>query len=82
MYSPKMLSKAVDHNLIAGLCPEVFPGGIICLQYANDTIFSIKDEVESVQNLKFVLGAFEQMSGLKINFHKSELVLFGKAKEK
>ena len=52
------------------------------LQYADDIIFLIKDEVESVKNLKFILGTFEQMSGLKINFHKSELLLFGKAKEK
>jgi hypothetical protein len=56
--------------------------GVNMLQYADDTIFLIKDDIDSVQNLKFILGAFEQMSGLKINFHKSELMLFGKAKEK
>ena len=52
------------------------------LQYADDTIFLIKDEVDSVKNLNLILGTFEQMSGLKISFHKSELLLFGKAKEK
>ena len=31
------------------------------------------------RNLKFVLVLFEQMSGLKINFHKSEILCFGKA---
>jgi hypothetical protein len=31
--------------------------------------------------LKLLLCAFEQLSGLKINFHKSELFCFGEAKE-
>jgi hypothetical protein len=30
-------------------------------------------------NLKLILSAFEQLSGLKINFHKSELFCFGEA---
>ena len=33
------------------------------------------------RNLKLLLSAFEQMSGLKINFHKSELFCFGEAVE-
>ena len=32
------------------------------------------------KNLKLLLCAFEQFSGLKINFHKSELFCFGEAK--
>ena len=32
-------------------------------------------------NMKMILCAFEQVSGLKINFHKSEIYSFGKAKE-
>jgi hypothetical protein len=31
--------------------------------------------------MKLVLRIFEQLSGLKINFHKSEVYCFGKAKE-
>jgi hypothetical protein len=31
--------------------------------------------------MKLVLCIFEQLSGLKINFHKSEIYCFGKAKE-
>ena len=52
------------------------------LQYADDTIFLLEDNVESAQNLKFVLTMFEQMSGLKINFNKSEMFLFGGAKDR
>jgi hypothetical protein len=36
---------------------------------------------EKAKNLKLILLAFEQLSGLKINFHKSELYCFGEAKE-
>jgi hypothetical protein len=31
--------------------------------------------------MKLILSTFEQLSGLKINFHKSEIFCFGKAKE-
>lgn len=31
---------------------------------------------------KMVLSAYEKLSGLKINFHKSEMFCFGKAKER
>jgi hypothetical protein len=31
--------------------------------------------------MKLVLCIFEQLSGLKINFHKSEIFCFGKAKD-
>ena len=34
------------------------------------------------KNLKVVLCAFEKLSGLKINFHKSELFCLGEAQEK
>jgi hypothetical protein len=31
--------------------------------------------------MKLVLCIFEQLSGLKLNFHKSDVYCFGKAKE-
>lgn len=34
--------------------------------------FLLEDDVESVENLKIVLYLFEQLSGLKTNFHKNE----------
>ena len=33
------------------------------------------------RNMKLVLCLFEQLTGLKINFHKSELFCFGRAKD-
>jgi hypothetical protein len=32
---------------------------------------------QSIRNMKFLLYCFEWLSGLKINYHKSEVVVFG-----
>jgi hypothetical protein len=52
------------------------------LQYADDTILFIEDDLVKAKGLRLVLSAFEKISGLKINFHKSELFCFGEAKNK
>jgi hypothetical protein len=38
-------------------------------------------DLDKTQNMKLLLRVFEQASGLKINFHKSELLCFGQAQE-
>jgi hypothetical protein len=37
----------------------------------------VDHDLEKFRNLKLILEAFEQLLGLKINFHKSELFCFG-----
>jgi hypothetical protein len=50
------------------------PRGVVSLQYADNTlIFLEKDEGNAV-NLKWTLTCFEQISRMKINYHKSELM--------
>lgn len=39
----------------------------------------MENNLDEAKNLKQVLCAFEQLSGLKINFHKSELFCFSEA---
>ena len=41
----------------------------------------MEHDIEKANNLKLILSAFEQLSELKINFHKSELFCFGEAHE-
>jgi hypothetical protein len=68
-----MIQKAQDEGILKGLIPHIITNGCCCLQYANDTIFLLEDDLEGARNIKFILSLFEQMSGLKINFHKSEI---------
>jgi hypothetical protein len=70
----KMLAKATNEGLVKGLLDDFKPGGIVSLQYADDTILFSKAEESAVKNLKCVLMWYEQISGMRINFHKSELV--------
>jgi hypothetical protein len=47
----------------------------------DDTIIFLEHDLEKALNKKLVLCIFEQLSGLKINSHKSEIYCFEKAKE-
>ena len=56
--------------------------GIALFQYADDTILFVQDDVEQVRHLKLILYMFEAMSGLKINFLKSEVLMVIEDEEK
>ena len=47
------------------------------LQYADDTIFFVEASVENIKAIKAILRAFEMVSGLKINFAKSNFGAIG-----
>jgi hypothetical protein len=76
----RIMENAKQSGVVKGMLSEEVENGINILQYADDTTFLLPDDVESAKN--FLLCAFEQMSGLKINFLKNELYLFGEAKER
>lgn len=76
-----MLSKASHHGFIQGLCESICPGGVISLQYADDTILFSSSNSDKASNLKWVLTCFEQVSGMKINYSKSELIPVGMSPE-
>ncbi|XP_071680257.1 uncharacterized protein [Lolium perenne] len=70
----KMISIAQQNGLLTGLADNIVQNGVAMLQYADDTILLIQDDVEQARNLKLLSYLFEAMSGLKINFDKSENV--------
>ena len=49
--------------------------GISLLQYADDTIIMVEGSDTDIASLKFLLLRFQQMSGLKINFDKSDVMV-------
>jgi hypothetical protein len=59
------------------LISNLIPLGIDILQYADDTIICLDHDLEKVRNMTLLLYIYEQISGLKINFEKSEVLLLG-----
>uniref|UniRef100_A0A453NLQ1 Reverse transcriptase domain-containing protein n=1 Tax=Aegilops tauschii subsp. strangulata TaxID=200361 RepID=A0A453NLQ1_AEGTS len=73
-----ILDKAKSAGHIHGIVPHlVGGGGVSLLQYADDTIIMVEGSATDIANLKFLLLCFQQMSGLTINFDKSEVVILG-----
>jgi hypothetical protein len=76
-----LIERAKEDGQIEGVVPHLVDGGLSILQYADDTIIFMDHDLEKARNLKLILSAFELLSGLKINFHKSELFCFGEAQD-
>ena len=70
-----MINVAQSNKLTEGLVPEYVDHGVAILQYADDTILCIQDDKDQATNLKLLLCIYEEMSGLKINFSKSEVIM-------
>jgi hypothetical protein len=71
--------RAMRNNLVEGVVPHLVDEGLSILQYVDDTVLFMDHDPVKAANMKMILCAFEQVSGLKINFHKSEIYCFGKA---
>ena len=76
-----IINRAKADDQIRGVIPHLLDDGLSILQYADDTIIFFDHDLEQAKNLKLLLVAFEQLSGLKINFHKREIFCYGAAKE-
>ena len=67
-----LIARAKDVGQIEGVIPHLIQNGLSILQYVDDTILFFSHELPKATNMKLLLSLFEQLSGLKINFHKSE----------
>ena len=74
-----LVNRAKNDGQFEGLIPHLVDGGLSILQYADDTLLFLDNDLAKASNLKLLLLAFELVSGLKINYHKSELFCFGRA---
>jgi hypothetical protein len=75
-----LIKRAKNSGQIEGVVPHLVDDGLSILQYADDTLIFMDDNLDKAKNVNLLLYAFEQLSGLKINFHKSEIFCFGNAK--
>jgi hypothetical protein len=76
-----MLDKAKINGQIQGLVPQLIDGSITHLQYADDTVIFLALDDQSITHTKFLLHCFENMSGLKINYQKSGVLVIGGSEE-
>jgi hypothetical protein len=71
----KMIQQAQSVGLATGLVSHLIENGVVILQYADDTILLVQDDMEHIIHLKLIPYMFEAMSGLKITFLKSEVMM-------
>jgi hypothetical protein len=76
-----IINRAKEDGQVSGLIPHLVDGGVSILQYADGMIIFLECDLEKALNMKLVLCIFEQLSGLKLNFPKSEIYFFGHAKD-
>jgi hypothetical protein len=76
-----LIKRAKTKGQIEGVIPHLDDDGLSILQCTNDTILFMEHDLEKERNMKLLLHAFEELSGLKINFHKSKIFCFRQAKE-
>jgi hypothetical protein len=69
-----LLIKATQGGYISDFMDEVYPEGVISLQYADDTLLFLSHEGNLAKYLKWVMIYFEKLLGMRINYHKSELI--------
>ncbi|XP_026419431.1 uncharacterized protein LOC113315356 [Papaver somniferum] len=72
-----MIKRAQEQGLLSGF--QVKPNGLLVshLQFADDTLIFLDADIEQVKNLRLILLSFETLTGLKINFTKSQIFSVG-----
>lgn len=69
-----MLSTAKDKKIFSGICLPNSDIELSHLQFADDVILFIHNNVDSVIRVEGILQCFELLSGLHINYSKSTIL--------
>ena len=72
-----LICRAKENGQISGVVPHLVDDGLSVLQYADNMIIFMENNLDQAVNMKLLLCVFEQLSGLKINFHKRIVLLWG-----
>lgn len=77
--SPILFNFVVDSlsTHIHWLVDHLIPGGVSHLQYADDRLLLFQKTDLDIISVKFLLYSFEGMSGMKMNYHNSEVFVLG-----
>jgi hypothetical protein len=69
----RILIKASRKGYITGLMSSLYPEGVLSLQYTDDTLLFLEHDYMSACHLKWLMVCFEKLSGIKINYSKSDM---------
>ena len=67
--------QAKENGLFVGLAADLIDKGVAILKYAYNTVLCLTHDPDKAVNVKLLLYLLELMSGLKINFLKSEVLI-------
>jgi Reverse transcriptase (RNA-dependent DNA polymerase) len=70
----RILQKAQSNRILRGLGDFGNLGQILNLHFADDTLLFLEAPKDNIEILKWILLGYEDLSDMKINFAKSELV--------
>jgi hypothetical protein len=77
----RILIKAARKGYIIGFMDSLYPNCVISLQYVDDTLPFLKYDFRYACHLKWLMVCLEQLSGMKINYNKSEMTLVNHLEE-
>jgi hypothetical protein len=60
-----IIQRAKEEGQVEGHIPHLVDGGVSTLQYADDTIIFMENNMDKALNMKLILYLSEQLSGLK-----------------
>jgi hypothetical protein len=69
----RLLIKAARKGYVRGLINSLYSEGVISLQYSDDTLLFLDHDKQGACHLKWVMVCFEQLSSMRINYHKSDM---------
>jgi hypothetical protein len=72
-----MIEATKEKGYLTGLVPGLIKKGISMLQYIDDTMLLVENVFSNILHMKFLQYCFEAMSGMSINYHKSEVFIMG-----
>jgi hypothetical protein len=76
-----LIKRAKDDGQFSGIIPHLVDEGLSILQYADDTILFLDHDLDQAKSMKLLISVLEELSGLKINFHRSKIICCGVAKD-
>jgi hypothetical protein len=72
-----MIEATKEKGYLTGLVPGLIKKGISMLQYIDDMMLLVENNFSNILHMKFLQYCFEAMSGMSINYHKSEVFIMG-----